>query len=401
MNETPKAPTRPLAEFIALMALMISLVALATDAMLPALPQIGDDLGVLKANSNQLVLSAFFLGLALGQMFFGPVSDSVGRKPAIYVGLGLFMLGCLLSVFATDFATMLAGRVLQGIGVAGPRTVTVALIRDQYAGRDMARIMSFIMAVFILVPVAAPALGQGILFVAEWRVIFMLFLALALVAFVWFAVRQPETLPLERRRALSLGRIGRAVVEVFRNRAAFSYAVAAGLIFAGMIGYLTSSQQIFQDTYELGALFPVFFAILALGIGAASISNARLVMRFGMRLLSGRALITISGLSAAFFVVGAAMSGQPPLWAFMTYGVATFFCLGILFGNLMAMAMEPLGHIAGVGAAVVSSLTGFISLLIGSAIGLSYDGTVLPLVGGFAVLGAVSFVLVRRGDAHS
>ena len=165
-----------------------------------------------------------------------------------------------------------------------------------------------------------------------------------------------------------------------------------------MIGYLTSAQQIFQGIYELGSLFPVFFAILALGIGAASIFNARLVMRFGMRFLVGRALIAIIGLSVVFFVVAVAMSGQPPLWAFMTYGVATFFCLGILFGNLTAMAMEPLGHIAGVGSAVVSSLAGFTSLLFGSAIGLSYDGTVLPLVGGFAVLGAVALMLVRRGD---
>ena len=165
LNETPQA--RPLAEFVALMALLISLVGLSTDAMLPALPQIGGDLGVLKANANQLILSAFFLGLALGQMFFGPLSDSIGRKPAIYAGLVLFMLGCLLSIIATDFPTMLAGRVLQGIGAAGPRTVTVALIRDQYEGRAMARIMSFVMAVFILVPVLAPALGQGILFFAH------------------------------------------------------------------------------------------------------------------------------------------------------------------------------------------------------------------------------------------
>jgi DHA1 family bicyclomycin/chloramphenicol resistance-like MFS transporter len=165
-----------------------------------------------------------------------------------------------------------------------------------------------------------------------------------------------------------------------------------------MIGYLTSAQQIFQDTYALGALFPLFFAILALAIGSASFSNARLVMRFGMRLLTGRALIALTVLSAVFFVVAATMSGQPPLWAFMIYGLAVFFCLGILFGNLTAMAMEPLGHIAGVGAAVVSTLTGFISLVLGSAVGLSYDGTVLPLVGGFALLGAVSFFFVRRGS---
>lgn len=397
LNKTPQAP--PLAEFIVLMALMISLVALSTDAMIPALPQIGGELGVLKANNNQLVLSAFFLGMTLGQMFFGPLSDSVGRKPAIYAGLVLFMAGSLLSALASDFPMMLAGRVLQGIGAAGPRTVTVALIRDQYEGRAMARIMSFVMAVFILVPVLAPALGQGILFIASWRWIFVLFLVLATIIFVWFAGRQPETLAPDRRSAFSLRRIGRAIVEVCKNRIAFSYAVAAGFIFAAMIGYLSSAQQIFQDTYGTGTLFPVFFAVLALAIGAASISNARLVMRFGMPYLTSRALIALSGLSAGFFVLAAVLSGEPPLWAFMIYGLAAFFCLGILFGNLTAMAMEPLGHIAGVGAAVVSTLTGLISFLLGTAVGQSYDGTVLPLVGSFAVLAALSLIFVRRADA--
>ena len=396
LNETPQA--RPHAEFIALMALMISLVALSTDAMLPALPRIGGDLGVLKANNNQLILSAFFLGLAIGQMFFGPISDSIGRKPAIYAGLVLFMLGCLLSIIATDFPTMLAGRVLQGFGVAGPRTVTVALIRDQFEGRAMARVMSFIMAVFILVPVVAPAVGQGILFAANWRVIFVLFLVLSVIIFAWLAVRQPETLPVDRRTAFSLRRIGRAIVEVCTHRVAFSYAVAAGFIFAPMLGYLASAQQIFQVTYDVGNLFPLFFAIFALGIGAASISNARLVMRFGMRFLTGRALIVLTGVSTGFFVLAAVLPGHPPLWAFMAYGLVTFFCLGILFGNLTAMAMEPLGHIAGVGAAVVSTLTAFISFVLGSAVGLAYDGTVLPLVGAFALFGALAFLFVRRGD---
>jgi len=169
-------PTRSVAEFVALMALMISIVALATDAMLPALAIIGNDLGVQIANDNQLVVSAFFLGLAAGQIFFGPISDSIGRKPAINIGFAIFAAGCVLSVVATDFNTMLAGRVLQGIGAAGPRTVAVALVRDQYAGRAMARIMSFVMTVFIMVPIVAPMLGQGILYIGSWRGIFVLFL---------------------------------------------------------------------------------------------------------------------------------------------------------------------------------------------------------------------------------
>ena len=390
----PAAATRLRPEFIALMALMISIVALSTDAMLPALAIIGRDLGVTEANSNQLVVTAFFLGLAVGQLFFGPLSDSIGRKPAINLGFAIFAVGCVLSLTATDMTMMLAGRVLQGIGAAGPRTVAVALIRDQYAGRAMARIMSFVMAVFILVPVAAPALGQGIMVVADWHGIFWLFLALAIGASVWFTARQPETLPREKRRVFSMVRIGKAALEVCRSRAAIGSAAAAGLIFSAMIGYLTSSQQIFQDTYGVGDLFPLFFAVLAIGIGGASITNARLVMRLGMRRLTVRALIAIIVLSAVFFAVAASMSGVPPLWTFMLYGIPTFFCMGILFGNLNAMAMEPLGHIAGVGSAVVASLTGFISLALGTLIGQSYDGTVLPLVAGYGVLGTLALLLV-------
>ncbi len=390
----PAAATRVRVEFIALMALMVSIVAVSTDAMLPALTQIGQDLGVTQANNNQLVVTSFFLGLAVGQLFFGPLSDSIGRKSAINLGFAVFAVGCVLSLTASDLNMMLAGRVLQGIGAAGPRTVAVALVRDQYAGRGMARIMSFVMAVFILVPIAAPALGQGILLIADWRGIFWMFLGLAVLATVWLTVRQPETLPREKRRAFSVVRIGNAVLEVCRSRMAIGSAAAAGLIFSAMIGYLTSSQQIFQDAYGVGDLFPLYFAILAIGIGGASIANARLVMRLGMQRLTVWALSAIIIMAAVFFVIAVSLDGVPPLWSFMLYGVPTFFCMGILFGNLNAMAMEPLGHIAGVGSAVVASLTGFISLGLGSAIGLSYNGTVLPLVAGYGVLGGLALLLM-------
>jgi DHA1 family bicyclomycin/chloramphenicol resistance-like MFS transporter len=387
-------PARSVAEFVALMALMTSIVALSTDAMLPALPVIGGDLGVEFANDNQLVISAFFFGLAVGQVFFGPASDSIGRKSAISIGFAIFAAGCVLSIVATDFNTMLAGRVLQGIGAAGPRTVAVALVRDQYAGRAMARIMSFVMTVFILVPIVAPLLGQGILYVGNWQGIFFLFLALAVVAFLWLTIRQPETLPRDKRHRFSLSRIGGAVIEVCSTRMAIGAALAAGAIFSAMIGYLTSSQQIFQDAYGVGNLFPVFFAVLAVAIGVASIVNARLVMRLGMQKLTVWSLSALIVMSAVFFVIAMSFGGVPPLWSFMLYGLPTFFCMGVLFGNLNAMAMEPLGHIAGVGSAVVASLTGFISLIIGSSIGRSYDGTVLPLVGGYGVLAVVALVLV-------
>ncbi|MCK5621972.1 MAG: MFS transporter, partial [Alphaproteobacteria bacterium] len=215
------APDRtgpPIGEFVARTALMISLVALSIDAMLPALQEIGADLGVQRDNNAQLAISALFLGLAVGQMIYGPISDSTGRKPPIYFGFALFILGCLLSATATSFPIMLAGRFLQGLGAAGPRIVMIALVRDQYAGRAMARIMSLVMAVFILVPALAPGIGQGILLVAHWRAIFVVFLALALVSLVWFALRQPETLTAGLRAPFSVLRIARAIHETCTHR---------------------------------------------------------------------------------------------------------------------------------------------------------------------------------------
>jgi DHA1 family bicyclomycin/chloramphenicol resistance-like MFS transporter len=388
-------PALPFREFVTLTALIISLVALSIDIMLPALQQIGGDLGAGRANDAQLVVSALFVGLALGQVFFGPLSDSIGRKPAIHAGLLVFILGCLISILATDFTVMLAGRVLQGLGAAGPRSVTIALVRDQYEGRAMARVMSLVMAVFIMVPALAPGVGQVILMIAHWRAIFGFMLTVAAVSLVWFALRQPETLAPERRVGFSPSRILLAVRETCMSRAAFGYTLASGLIFGAFIGYLNTAQQIFQMQYGLGSLFPLYFAALALAIGSASLVNARLVLRHGMRRLSARALGLVTGLSLAFLVLAYALDGAPPLWALMAYMMVAFFCIGMLFANFSALAMEPLGHIAGVGAAVVGSLTTVISMTLGAAIGQAYDGTVLPLVGGFALLGLAAIAVMR------
>ncbi len=368
------------------MALIISLVALSIDVMLPALQQIGGELGAERANDAQLILTALFAGLAAGHIVYGPLSDSIGRKPAIHAGLVLFIVGCLMSILATSFTVMLAGRVLQGLGAAGPRSVVVALVRDRYEGRAMARIMSLVMAVFIMVPALAPGIGQIILLIAGWRAIFGFMLAVAAVSLVWFALRQPETLAPENRVVFSPGRILMAVRETCASRVAFGYTLASGLIFGAFVGYLNSAQQIFQIQYGLGALFPLYFAVLALAIGGASLINARLVMRHGMRRLSAWALGLMTGLSLAFLFAVLALAEAPPLWALMTYMVAAFFCIGMLFANFSALAMEPLGHIAGVGAAVIGSLTTFMSMALGAGIGRAYDGTVVPLVAGFALL---------------
>lgn len=375
--------------------MMMALTALSIDAMLPALPHIAQDLGTANPNDRQLVVSVIFLGLALGQLFFGPLSDSVGRKPAIYAGFGLYIVGSLMALVAPTFPVLLAGRILQGIGVSSPRAVTLALVRDQYAGRAMARVMSFVMTVFIFVPMLAPTLGQAILFAAGWRAIFGVFVLLTLILLVWLALRQPETLPQERRAPFTVQRIVNAVMEILRNRVALGYTLTAGLISGAFVGYLNSSQQIFQEQYALGDLFPVIFAVVASSVGLASFLNSRLVMRFGMRFLARRALLAILTLAVIALGVSLLTTGHPPLLLFLAYIMLSFFCVGILFGNLNALAMEPLGHIAGIGAAAVGSISTFISAFLGAIIGQSYNGTVLPLIVGLGVLAGASLLVVQ------
>lgn len=396
MNPRTSASNAPaFAEFVILIALIISLVALSIDAMLPALPAIAADLGVTRINDSQYVISVFFAGMAFGQLFFGPLSDSIGRRPAILAGLLLFAVGCVLSIVAVDFTQMLLGRLLQGLGASGPRIVSIALVRDQYKGREMARIMSFVMTVFILVPVFAPAVGQGILLVADWRFIFVMFLCLILIIGLWFWRRQPETLVRSKRIEFSFAQLIHDIRGILRIRAALGYTLTMGFIFGAFIGYLSSSQQIFQVQYQLNELFPVYFGILAAAIGCASLFNARLVMRFGMRRLSRIALISICLLSFPFFLLALFFDGHPQLYLLMLYLLIVFFSFGILFGNLNALAMEPLGQIAGLGSAVVGSISTLMSVVFGVIVADAYNNTVLPLVLGFAILSLAGLLVMR------
>ena len=382
-------------EFIIVISMMMSLTALSIDAMLPALPQIGADLGVQNTNSRQLVVAVIFLGIALGQLFFGPLSDKTGRKPAIYAGYAVYIAGALLSIYAFSFPVMILGRFLQGVGVAAPRAVTLAVVRDRYEGRAMARVMSFIMTVFILVPMIAPTFGQAVLLFFSWRSIFAGFVLIALITLVWFALRIPETLAPENRAPFTLRRIFDTTLEIVRNRTAIGYTVSAGLVGGAFLGYLNSAQQIFQEQYALGTRFPLYFAVVSFSIGLASLLNANLVMRFGMRFLVRRSLIFIVGLSILAFGIALLFAGQPPLWFWMFYLNISFFGIGILFGNQNAMAMLPLGHLAGIGAAVVGSLSTLIQMPFGTVIGQSYNGTVLPLITGIGLLCGLSIIVVR------
>ena len=389
-------PTKslPLPEFVTMLAMMISILALSIDAILPALGQLGKDLNLENPNDAQLVLSAMFLGFAVGQIWAGPMSDSFGRKPIIYLGYFIFIAGCLISMVATEINLMLFGRFLQGLGAAAPRIVSIALVRDGYEGREMARIMSIVMAIFILVPAIAPAIGQGVMLIADWRSIFTLLLVMAIVAFVWFALRQPETLSKEDRRTFSLKNIISGVREVMQFRIVTGYTIASGIIFGAFLGYLNSAQQIFQTTYQTGDLFAVYFGAAALAIGVASIFNSKVVIKLGMRYMTWRALLYMTAISSVFLVIVFLTDGVPNLWLFMTWLLLSFFCCGILFGNFNALAMEPIGHMAGLGAAVVGSLSTFISIPMGWAVGALYSGTVTPLIVSFTVFGIFSLLII-------
>jgi DHA1 family bicyclomycin/chloramphenicol resistance-like MFS transporter len=399
LSTAPSTDQPRFAEFVALMATLMSLVALSIDAMLPALGEIGRDLQAPRANDVQLVVALIFAGMSVGQLAYGPLSDSVGRKPALLAGLALYMGGCVVSMAARSFSVMLVGRLIQGLGVAAPRVISIALIRDRYEGRRMARVMSFIMAVFITVPIVAPSLGQGLLLVASWRAIFGAFLVIAVAASAWFTLRQPETLAAERRIPFSPSRVAAGFAAVVRIRSALGYTVAAGLVFGAFVGYLSTAQQVFQELYGLGSRFPLYFAALAMALGVASLLNTRLVMRFGMRPLVRTALWAIAALSGAWLVPVYVSGGQPPLWSLMAYLLAVFLCEGTLYGNMTALAMEPLGHLAGVGSAVVGALSLFISMLGGTIIGRAYDGSVVHLVAGFGVLALAALAVTWWTEA--
>jgi len=380
-------------EFIFLVALLTAMVAMSIDTMLPAIGTIASDFGVSDPNQRQYIITSFFAGMTIGTLLYGPISDSTGRKPAIFAGLLIYLAGSALCLFSTSFEMMLAGRALQGFGAASPRIVSMAMVRDGQGGAAMARIMSFVMSVFMLVPILAPSIGQLVLFVASWRMIFVGFIGMAVIAALLLELRQEETLPREKRVSFSAGNLWKAAVEFFHYPMAWGYTIVVGFIFAAFIVYLGTSQQIFAEQYEQGDLFAVWFGGFAVAIAFAMIFNGRMVMRHGMRTLSKWAVRGCILFSAVFLVVALIYTGHPPLWTLGAYLFGTFFCCGILFGNYNAMAMEPVGHIAGMAAAISGTLSSLVAIGIGTWIGQQYDGTVMPLVYGFLSMGFVAMLL--------
>jgi DHA1 family bicyclomycin/chloramphenicol resistance-like MFS transporter len=396
IDEKKRALSR--GEFCALTAYMMSLVALAIDVMLPVLDEIGTQLGTTHPNQPQLIIAILFVGLMMGQLIYGPASDTTGRKPAIYTGLVIFVIGCLISALAQSFETMLVGRFIQGLGVAGPRIVSIAIVRDLYAGREMARITSIIMAFFILVPAIAPALGQAIINVADWPMIFYVMIVLAGGIAIWYGLRQPESLPKTARRRFSSRKLWEGAKEVFMTRVSLWYTIAAGFIYGAFLSYLFTSPQIFEDQFGIVDNFPYYFGALALVLGAAGFVNARLVMSWGMRKICRRALTVQAIASFIALCVALLGTGSVSLPIFLIWAFFAFFTMGLLFGNFNAIAMEPLGHIAGIGSAFVSFISTGISLVIGLSLGWVYNSTVYPLLAGFFGLAIVSIVVMRLAD---
>jgi MFS transporter, DHA1 family, multidrug resistance protein len=382
-------------EFVTLMALYVALMAMSIDMILPALSLMGQEFHIIDENQTQYVIGILFLGFTIGQIIYGPAADSFGRKPTIYVGLVIFAFGSILCLSAKSFEMILLGRFLQGFGAASPRIVSIAIIRDLYKGREMARVMSFIMTIFIIIPVIAPSIGQAILLVANWHIMFFVFLFSSIIAMIWTFFRLPETLKPEDIRPFKPSAIWQDFLKILNNKTTIIYAICAGLVFGAMIGYLTSSRQIFQDYFKVGELFPIYFGISALSIGISSILNSMIVRHYGMKLICHHTLIIMINIAALFLAISIFQHHQIALWQFMTFALITFFCLGMLFGNLNALAMEPMGHLAGTASAIIGCLSSGTSAIIGTIIGQAYNNTLTPMILGFLILTITAFLLQR------
>ena len=384
-------------QFVALIAAMMATNALAIDSMLPAMPQIGDALGVATDNERQWILTAYLLGFGAAQIVYGSLADRFGRKPVLLVGLAIYVVFAAACAFATSFEMLLTARALCGVGAAATRVLSVSIVRDCYSGRQMARVMSLSFIVFLGVPIVAPSIGQAILLVAPWPWIFGVLSIFGLAVITWSAAKLPETLHPEDRVPLDPGPVLAAFRECLTNRVAVGYTLAATLVLGGLFGFLNSAQQVF-DVLGAGTAFPLIFAGIAGGIALASLINARIVDRLGMRLVSHTALMGY----IAFAVVHAlvALSGHETLWTFSLLQAGMMFCFGLVMSNFGSIAMEPLGHLAGTAASVQGFITTIGGALFGFWIGQLFDGTTVPLtlgLGGFGISGLVAVLITEKG----
>lgn len=382
-------------EFVALMACLMAIVALSIDALLPALPDISASLGVNSRHDNQLLITMIFLGIGCGQLVFGPLSDSFGRKPIVYTGFILFIIASIICLTTKSFEIMLFGRVLQGIGVSAPRTMSISMIRDSYHGDFMAKIVSIVVMVFILVPVIAPSLGQFLLYFYSWKSIIFVTLVFGLVVMFWFWFRQEETLPKARRIKFTSHLFWDGVKEFFKYKDAIGFTLISGFITGSFIVYLSTSQQIFEQQYHLADMFPYIFASLAISVGFATYLNSMFVMRFGARRIAFYAAIGYTIISLLYVMLYSS-GHNPGIIVLIGFFALQFFAVGLLFGNLRALAMEPLGHIAGIGAALNGFISTVMAVPIANYIGGFVSTTVLPLFVGFSIFGLLSVLVFLK-----
>ena len=398
-DRTPPAASMNRHEFVAFVAAVMAVNALGVDMMLPALPAIGRELFVATANERQWIVTAYILGFGLGQLAYGPLADRFGRKPILLVTLTGFVAASIFAGGSATFPALLGARVLQGLMSASTRVLAVAIVRDNFSGRRMARTMSLAQMVFFLVPIVAPTLGQALLQFGQWQIIFHTLAAFAAAVFAWSLLRLPETLPRERRVALSLASVAAGYRLTLTNRYSLGYALAASMTFGGIIAFVSSAQQIFVDEFGAGNRFTVLFAVCAFSMGCASFANSRLVERLGTRLISQAGVFMLVALSLAH--LGVILMHGETLWSFIAFQALSMTCIGLCGSNFGAMAMEPVGHIAGAASSVQGFMTSIGAVIVGSLIGQSYDGTTLPLALGYlgigiAVLGLIC--LIERGE---
>lgn len=381
-------------EFITLMACLMSNVAFSIDAVLPAFPDIGLALNVADNSQLQLIVTTIFLGLGLGELLFGTLSDSFGRKRIVYIGVSVFILASIVVIFAPTLEIFLLGRVFQGIGLSAARSVSIAIIRDTYSGNRMARIMSFMMTIFTLVPMIAPLLGQFILNHFNWQTIFYFQLVFIGITLIWFVFRQQETLPESKRIPISKHLFTNGLKAFFKQQQSVIYTVISGVLQGSFIAYLGLSQHIFQVQYEMVEAFPYIFGGLAFAFGIAAFSNGFLVIKYGMlKIINSSLYIFI--LTSLTYILLFATAPNPSITILISFLFVQFLSFGFLFGNLSSVAMQPIGHIAGIGASIYSFISIILAVGVAFFIGKYTDESALPLFVGFLVIGIVAFILVR------
>ena len=375
------------------MACLMSIVALSIDTILPALQPIGSSVGTKTPNENQLLITMIFLGLGFGQLIFGPISDSFGRKPVVYIGFGVFVLASFLCIYAPNIEIMVLGRIFQGIGLSASRSISIAMIRDRFEGDYMAKIMSFVVTIFILVPIIAPSLGKFLLDNYGWESIFYSQLVFGILVLIWFWKRQPETLPKIYKKKFSFSIFTQGSIEFLKHRSAVIYTMISGLATGSFMVFLSTSQHIFEVQYGLINEFPYIFGALAFSVGLATFTNGALVVKFGMRKLVNIFIVGLSITSLSYTLLYFGTS-NPDISILICFLGIQFFSVGFLFGNVRSLAMQPLGHIAGIGAAINGFVSTIMAVPIATLIGGFIETTALPLFVGFTVCGFISLLLL-------